>query len=128
MGAVGAEQAARLLDDAGEDLAGVAERRDPGGDVAERAFPLRARLEGGLRPLQLLDEAGVRHGDRGLVGQDAEEVGVAGGELARPVGEDRQRAKRAALRDERRDGQRAEPDGAGLLVLIVVCSNRGSSW
>ena len=34
VGPVRTEQAARLLDDAGEDLAGVAERRDPGGDVA----------------------------------------------------------------------------------------------
>ena len=118
VGPVRAEQPARLLDDAGEDLAGVAERRDPGGDVAQRALPLRPRLEGGLRPLQLLDEAGVRHRDRGLVGEDAEEVGVGGRELARAVGEDGQRAERAALRDERGDRQRPQPDRRGPLVLV----------
>ena len=119
VGAVRAEQAARLLDDAGKDLAGIAQRGDPGGDVAQRAFPLRARLEGGLGSLQLLDEAGVRHGDRGLVGQDAR----GGRRRRRRTGSAGRRRRSAcrALPAPRRAGAIASersPTARATLVLV----------
>ena len=71
--AVGAEQAPGLLDDAVEDDVGLAQGGDPGGDVAQRPLRLGARATRGLRPLELLDEAGVGDRDGGLVGQAAED-------------------------------------------------------
>ena len=70
------EQAARLLDDAVEDDVGLAQGGDPGRDVAQRTFRVGASGDGRLRPLELLDQAGVRDRDGRLVGEPAEDRGV----------------------------------------------------
>ena len=71
--AVGAEQALGLLDDPFEDDLGLAQRGDPGRDVAQRAFGLGAQGDRPPRALELLDQARVGDRDRGLVGEAAED-------------------------------------------------------
>ena len=110
VGAVRAEEPSRLLDDAGEELPRIAQRRDPRGDVAQRSLGLGPRLQLALGLLQLVDQAGVEHRDRGLVGERAEEVRLVRAEGSRRRREDRQRPERPALRDERGDRDRPEAD------------------
>ena len=64
--AVGAQQAARLVDDPLEQVARSADGGDPGGDLAQRLLGLGATLDDRARARQLLDQAGVPDGDRGL--------------------------------------------------------------
>ena len=71
--AVGREQALGILDDPLEDLVGVGQGGDPGGDVAQRPFGLGAAGERRLRALQLVDEARVGDRDGGLLGEAAED-------------------------------------------------------
>ena len=109
VGAVRGEEAPRLLDDAGEELARVAQRRDPRRDVAERSLGLGPRLQLALGLLQLVDQAGVEHRDRRLVGERAEEVRLVRAEGPRASGR-RPRACRAP-RAPRRAGRSRSPGG-----------------
>ena len=110
-GAVGLEQAGRLVDDLLEDLVGLEDGRHAGRDLAQR--PLGVGPPGDLRPgsLERLDQPGVGDGDRGLVGQRAEQGRAGGIERVRAVAVDGDRADRHVAVDERRRDDR--PD-AGL--------------
>ena len=92
---VGVEQPHGLVEGSLEDVAGVVDGRDPGGDRAERSLRLDPVLE-------LLVEARVAEHDRGLARQRAEQLGGVLGEGvgARGVGADG--ADRSLLGDERR--------------------------
>jgi hypothetical protein len=126
-GAGRAEEPGGLVDDVLEQVGRVADRGDPGGDLAE--CPLGVGLPAGRGPgaIQLLDEAGVRHRDRGLAGERLDDVRVVLVEriLLRRV--DGQRAERPAIpeegnRDDRPD--RVLPDVLvgcfGMLEAVVV--------
>ena len=116
MGTVGCEQALGLLDDLLEDLARVAQRGDPRGDIAERSLALGAELDLGARTRQLGDQAGIGHRDRGLVGKAAEHGRVDLVELGGLGAEDLDRAERAVLADDRRRDQRVDAAGLGQPV------------
>ena len=109
MRTVGAEQALGLLDDPLEDDLGLAQRGDPGGDVAQRALRLGAPGDRRLRSLELLDEARVGDRDRGLVGEAAEDRRVDLVERVPLAAVDLDRAERALVADDRRDDEVADP-------------------
>ena len=96
-GAVGAQQPEGLVDDALEEVAGLADGGDPGGDLAQRLLGLGAPLDDRARPRQLVDEARVPDRDRGLRRESRQDLAVrlvVGGHLAR---HDRQRPERRRL-------------------------------
>ena len=112
--AVGAQQPERLVDDALEEVAGLADRGDPGGDLAQRLLGLGASLDDRARAGELVDEAGVPDRDRRLGrerGQDLAVGLVVGGHLAR---HDRQRPERRGVAGQRQRvaGQRHGDDRA----------------
>ena len=82
--AVGVEQPHGLVERSLEDVAGIVDGRDPGGDLAERSLRLDPVLE-------LLVEPRVAEHDRCLARQRAEQLGRVLGEGvgARRVGADR---------------------------------------
>ena len=118
--AVRAEQAPGLLDDAVEDDLRLAQRGDPGGDVAQRTLRLGAAGDGRLRALELLDEAGVGDRDRGLVGEAAEDRRVDVVEGVRLAAEDLDRPERALVADDRRDDEVADPGPRGRSVVGAI--------
>ena len=108
--AVGTEQPERLIDDALEEVARLADGGDPGGDLAQRLFRLGATLDDGPRPGEFVHEACVPDRDRRLRGESRQDLGVrlvVGGHLAR---HDRQRAERGRLAGQR-GGIAGERDG-----------------
>ena len=74
--AVGIDQPAGLGDDVAQDLAGLAQDRDPRGDLAQRLLGLGAPAERVARQVELLDQARRPDGDGGLVGDGLEEAAV----------------------------------------------------
>ena len=80
---LGVEQPGGLVDDVLEELRRVADRGDPGRDLAERPLRVGPAAELGPRSVELLDEPGVRHRDRGLAGERLDQAGVV---LAERVG------------------------------------------
>ena len=74
--AVGTEQAAGLVDDALEQVAGLPDRGDPGGDLAQRPFRLGSPLDDRPRSGQFLDEACIADRDRGLGGERREHLAI----------------------------------------------------
>ena len=82
---VGANQAAGLRDDVLEDLARLAQDRDPGGDLAQRLLGLGAPGERVARAVQLGDQAPGPDRDRGLVGDRREQRGVGLGPGVGPL-------------------------------------------
>ena len=63
------EQPRGLVRDVLEKLAGIADGRDAGGDLAERSLRLRAADDVPSGPVQLLDQPSVRDRDRCLCGE-----------------------------------------------------------
>ena len=119
VGAIGAEQALGLLDDPFEDHVGLAQGRDPCGDVAQRAFRLGAERDRLPRAFQLLDQPGVGDRDRGLVGQAAEDRLVDRVERVALVAVDLDRPERALVADDRGDDQVADAGGDRELVGLA---------
>ena len=74
--AVGAQQPERLVDDALEQVARLADRGDPGGDLAQRLLRLGASLDDRARAGELLDQARVADRDRGLGGERGQDLAV----------------------------------------------------
>ena len=109
-GAVGLEQAGRLVDDLLEHLVGLEDGRHARRDLAQR--PLRVGAPGDLGPraLELIDEPRVRDRDRGLVGERRQETGVGLAEGVRAVAVDGDRADDHVAVDERRGDDRADAD------------------
>ena len=118
--ALGAEEAGGLVDDVLEEVRRIADRGDPGGDLAEG--PLRVGLPAELLPrlVQLLDEAGVRHRDRGLAGERLDDPRVDLTERVGLAGVDGQRPERPAVADERN-----RDDGSDLVAADVGVRRRG---
>ena len=114
--AVGPQQAHRLVDDPVEDDLRLAQRGDPGGDVAQGPFRVGPPGDGRLRALQLLDQPRVGDRDGRLVGQPAEDRGidVVEGVAVAPV--DLDRAERSLVADDRGDDQVADPRPLGHRV------------
>ena len=84
-GAIGAQQPARLVDDALEQVARLADGGDPRADLAQRPFGLGAPLDDGARSGQLVDPSRVADGDRGLRREGGQHLPVrvvVGGDLA----------------------------------------------
>ena len=114
--AVGAQQPEGLVDDALEQVAGLADRGDPGGDLAEGSFGLGPSLDDRTRAGELLDQACVPDGDRCLRGERGQDLAiglVVGGDMPR---HDRQRAERQSHRPpaaaRRRRAARRSPSGS----------------
>ena len=119
-GAIGAQQPARLVDDALEQVARLADGGDPRADLAQRPFGLGAPLDDGARSGQLVDASRVADGDRGLRREGGQHlpVGVVvGGDLAR---HDRQGADRAGLAGQRDGDDGADPGRGDELARRVV--------
>ena len=116
MGAVAAEEALGLLDDASQDHVGLAEGGDPGRDVAQRPLGVRAPGDRRLRSLELRDEPGIGDRDRRLVGEAAEHrlVDLVEGVALAPV--DLDGAERTLIADDRGDDEIADVGGRGELV------------
>ena len=83
---------------------------DPATDLAQRAFRLGAALDIRPRPAELLDQVGVRHRRRGMVGEGSDQgyLGVAEG--VPPTRERAHRAVRPGAADERRDDEGVDVD------------------
>ena len=97
---VRAQDPARLVDDQPEDGLGVADRRDPGRDLAQRALGLGAA--GGLlaRPAELADQLRVVDRDRREVGERREQVAASWSPNRPTLGrEHRERAEDGGLAD-----------------------------
>ena len=109
----------RLLDDPFEDDLGLAQRGDPGGDVAQRPLGLGAPRDGGLRSLELLDQARVGDRDGGLVGESAEDRGVDVVERVALATVDLDRAERTLVADDRGDDEVADAGRPRQLVGLV---------
>ena len=91
-----------------EDHVGLAQGGDPRGDVAQGALRVGAPGDGGLGSLELVDQPGVGDGDRGLVGQPAEDRLVDLVEGVPLAAVDLDRAERALVADDRRDDEVAD--------------------
>ena len=92
--AFGAEQAGGLVDDVLEKLRGVADRRDPGGDLAQSPLGVGLPAELVPRAVKLLDEPGVRHRDCRLPGERLDDPGIVRTERVALAAVDGQRAER----------------------------------
>ena len=110
--AVGAEEAARLVDDELEDLVGIADGGDACRDLAQRLLRVDAARELLLGAGELVDEPGVGDGDRRLRRERLDDRDVVVVERVRCGRQDAERAERAMLAGERHRQDR--PD-AGLL-------------
>ena len=106
MGPVGAEEPPRLLDDAGQELVRVAERRDPRGDVSQGVLGLGSALDLAPRPVQLLDQPGVRDGDRGLGSERPDDPRIVVVEGVRPLRVHLEGAERSRFAADRGDDHR----------------------
>ena len=115
--AVGVEQAGGLLDDVLEQVARLADRGDPGGDLAEALLGFGP--PGDLAPgaVQLLDQAGVLDGDRGLVRERADDVSVVVVERLGLGRIDLQGAERTGLAADRGDDHRPEAGDAEEAIV-----------
>ena len=107
--AVGPEQAVGGLGDGLQDLALVAHRADPRGDLAQG--PLGVGGAGQVRPGrgQLADEPGVGDGDGRLAGEGTDEVGVGFLEGVALDGVHLDDAERSIVARDRRRDHRVEP-------------------
>ena len=102
-GALGAQQAGGLVDDAQQEVAGVAaDRRQAAADLAQRPLLLGAPGERLAGPAQLLDQARAPERDGRLAGDGLEQRGVVGPEGVDTRRPDRDRAERALVAVERR--------------------------
>ena len=95
---------------------GLAQDRDPRGDLAQRLLRLRPPAEGLARTVELVDQAGRPDRDRGLVGDRLEQAAVLLAPRVGPAAEDGQRADRDALDGERRRHHGMQPGAADVLV------------
>jgi hypothetical protein len=113
---VGPDQAPGLGNDVLEDLGGLAQDRDPGGDLAQRLLRLRAASERLARTVELVDEAGRADRDGGLVGDGLEEGAVRLAPRVGAAAEDGQRPDRAGFDGQRRRHDGMQPGAADVLV------------
>ena len=125
-GSVGAQQAGRLPDHVLEEVAGLADRGDPRGDLAQCLLVRSAPFDDRLGALELLHQAGVDERDRGLTRQTGEQLGVDLAVHVRRPGHDRDHADGSILAGERRGEDRADArlldearDPVGRLEAIV---------
>ena len=113
--AVGAQQALGRIGHGLQDLALVAHRADPGGDLAQRPLGIGGPGQVGAGLGQLTDEPGIGDGDGGLAGQGADEVGIGVVERVALRRVDLDDAERAVVAGDRRGDHRVE---AGALVEL----------
>ena len=109
-GAVAVEQAEGLVDRELDHRLGVPSAGDAGAELAQRPLDHRLALAGLARAVELGDEPGVGHRERGVLGEGADERDLGRGER---VGAARERAQRPEdLRpgDQGRDDERPQPD------------------
>jgi hypothetical protein len=105
LGSFRIEEPARRVDDLVEEVARVADRGDPGGDLAERLFGASPPSRLLARAGQCLDQPGIVDGDRGLVSEGLDEGDLVGIERAgfRPA--DLEHAEEPVLAPQRRDDE-----------------------
>src|SRR5207247_9230686 len=95
-----------------EDGRRVTQGGQAGGDLAEAALRVGPSLELGLRPAELLDEPGVRQGDRGLSRERLYDGELRGSERRLASAVDVEHAHRAGLSEQGGRDQRPPPAGA----------------
>ena len=108
-GAVAAQEPQRLLDRVLDDRPGVARARDPGAQLAQRALDDRLAGERPLRARELVDEAGVRHRERRVVGERADQGDLGRRERVGHRREHPERPEHLLAGGHRRDDQGADP-------------------
>ena len=125
--ALRAEQPGGLVDDVLEQIARVADRGDPGGDLAKRPLGVGLAAELLARAIQLLDQPGVRHRDRRLAGEGLDEPGVVLAERVALARVDGQGPERPSVADQRNRDDRPDLVAAdvgigalGVLEPVVV--------
>ena len=123
---VGAQQAGRFPDHVLEEVAGLADRGDPRGDLAQCLLVRGAPFDDRPGALELLHQAGVDERDRGLARQPGEQLGVDLAVHVRRPGHDRDHADRSLLAGQRRGEDRADArlldearDPVGRLEAVV---------
>ena len=115
-GSVGFEQPGGFVDRVLEDVRRVAQGGQAGGDLAEAALRVGPSLELGLRPAELLDEPGVRQGDRGLSRERLYDGELRGSERSLASAVDVEHAHRAGLSEQWGRDHRPQSAGADEVV------------
>ena len=108
LGTIGIEQADRALDDVLQEIVGRADRREPGGQLAQGALGVGPPGDLGPRPGELVDEAGVADRDRGLAGEAPRQGDLVVAERVLAARVDADDADGAARVDERRRDHRPD--------------------
>ena len=107
--AVRFEQPDGLVDDLLEDLVGLEDGRDAGGDLAQGLFRIGTTGELGARARQRLDEPRVGDRDGGLAGKGEDKPRVGLAESTAFLGVDLDDAERAGVAGDRDRDHRLEP-------------------
>ena len=123
-GAVAVEQAEGLVDRELDHRLGVPSARDAGAELAQRPLDHRLALAGLARAVELGDEPGVGHRERGVLGERADERDLGRGERVRAARERAQRPEDLRPGDQGRDDERPQPDLVDEAVRALRVAER----